>query len=63
MNDGGLSWLRKSYQRMKEQAERESRNLADLVVERYGVRIDATLQFSNVPGSIIYRHHYIEDFE
>ncbi|TNN01926.1 hypothetical protein fugu_011308 [Takifugu bimaculatus] len=36
VNDGGLSWLRKSYQRMKEQAERESRNLADLVVERYG---------------------------
>lgn len=43
MNDGGLSWLRKSYQRMKEQAEREHRDLADLVVERYGVRIDATL--------------------
>lgn len=60
MNDGGLSWLRKSYQRMKEQAERESRNLADLVVERYGVRIDATLQLSNVPGSIIYRHHHIK---
>lgn len=59
MNDGGLSWLRKSYQRMKEQAERESRNLADLVVERYGVRIYATLQLSNVPGSIMYTNIYI----
>lgn len=28
---------------MKEQAERENRNLNDLVVERYGVRIIATL--------------------
>uniref|UniRef100_H3CBZ8 CWF19-like protein 2 n=1 Tax=Tetraodon nigroviridis TaxID=99883 RepID=H3CBZ8_TETNG len=36
VNDGGLSWLRKSYQRMKEQAEREHRDLNDLVVERYG---------------------------
>nr|XP_020475634.1 CWF19-like protein 2 isoform X1 [Monopterus albus] len=36
VNDGGLSWLRKSYQRMKEQAEREQRNLNDLVAERYG---------------------------
>ncbi|XP_034025307.1 CWF19-like protein 2 isoform X2 [Thalassophryne amazonica] len=36
VNDGGLTWLRKSYQRMKEQAEREQRNLNDLVAERYG---------------------------
>ncbi|KAM9733173.1 CWF19-like protein 2 isoform 1-T1 [Menidia menidia] len=36
VNDGGLSWLRKSYQRMKEQAEREHRNLSDVVAERYG---------------------------
>lgn len=50
MNDGGLSWLRKSYQRMKEQAEREHRNLNDLVAERYGVRIIATLQLSRVSG-------------
>lgn len=52
MNDGGLSWLRKSYQRMKEQAERESRNLADLVVERYGVRIDATCNFQMFQGPL-----------
>uniref|UniRef100_A0AAQ5YYU4 CWF19-like protein 2 n=1 Tax=Amphiprion ocellaris TaxID=80972 RepID=A0AAQ5YYU4_AMPOC len=39
VNDGGLSWLRKSYQRMKEQAERERRSLNDVVAERYGVRI------------------------
>ncbi|KAG7226012.1 hypothetical protein INR49_018622 [Caranx melampygus] len=36
VNDGGLSWLRKNYQRMKEQAEREQRNLSDVVAERYG---------------------------
>ncbi|KAM3615710.1 uncharacterized protein V6R79_006567 [Siganus canaliculatus] len=36
VNDGGLSWLRKSYQRMKEQAEREQRSIDDVVAERYG---------------------------
>ncbi|XP_029923541.1 CWF19-like protein 2 [Myripristis murdjan] len=36
VEDGGLSWLRKSYQRMKEQAEREQRSLNDVVAERYG---------------------------
>lgn len=36
VNDGGLSWLRKSYQRMKEQAEREQRSLSEVVSERYG---------------------------
>uniref|UniRef100_A0A8C6U2R3 CWF19-like protein 2 n=1 Tax=Neogobius melanostomus TaxID=47308 RepID=A0A8C6U2R3_9GOBI len=36
VNDGGLSWLRKSYQRMKEQAEREQRSLSDVVSARYG---------------------------
>ncbi|TMS07190.1 CWF19-like protein 2 [Larimichthys crocea] len=36
VNDGGLSWLRKNYQRMKEQAEREQRSLEDVVAERYG---------------------------
>uniref|UniRef100_A0A672FIZ8 CWF19-like protein 2 n=1 Tax=Salarias fasciatus TaxID=181472 RepID=A0A672FIZ8_SALFA len=40
VNDGGLSWLKKSYQRMKEQAEREQRSLNDVVSERYGVRTD-----------------------
>ncbi|XP_027419661.1 CWF19-like protein 2 isoform X2 [Bos indicus] len=34
--DGGLSWLRKSYQRMKEQAEKQNRNFEDIVAERYG---------------------------
>lgn len=42
MNDGGLSWLRKNYQRMKEQAEREQRSLNDVVAERYGVRVNGT---------------------
>uniref|UniRef100_A0A8C6BY45 CWF19-like protein 2 n=1 Tax=Monodon monoceros TaxID=40151 RepID=A0A8C6BY45_MONMO len=36
VEDGGLSWLRKSYQRMKEQAEKQNRNLEDIVAERYG---------------------------
>ncbi|XP_054649293.1 CWF19-like protein 2 [Dunckerocampus dactyliophorus] len=36
VNDGGLSWLRKSYQRMKEQAEREQRSLDEVVADRYG---------------------------
>ncbi|XP_013869501.1 CWF19-like protein 2 [Austrofundulus limnaeus] len=36
VNDGGLSWLRKSYQRMKEQAEREQRSLSEVVAARYG---------------------------
>ncbi|MBN3279152.1 C19L2 protein, partial [Polyodon spathula] len=36
VDDGGLSWLRKSYQRMKEQAERDKRSLEDVVSERYG---------------------------
>lgn len=33
--------MRKSYQRMKEQAEREQRSLSDVVAERYGVRINS----------------------
>ncbi|XP_025749506.1 CWF19-like protein 2 isoform X2 [Callorhinus ursinus] len=36
VEDGGLSWLRKSYQRMKEQAEKQNRNFEDVVAERYG---------------------------
>ncbi|XP_067418894.1 CWF19-like protein 2 isoform X2 [Emydura macquarii macquarii] len=36
VEDGGLSWLEKSYQRMKEQAEREKRNFEEIVAERYG---------------------------
>ncbi|XP_054453040.1 CWF19-like protein 2 [Anoplopoma fimbria] len=36
VNDAGLGWLRKSYQRMKEQAERQQRSLNDVVSERYG---------------------------
>ncbi|XP_011481076.1 CWF19-like protein 2 [Oryzias latipes] len=36
VNDGGLSWLKNSYRRMKEQAEREQRSLDSVVSERYG---------------------------
>lgn len=39
VEDGGLSWLRKSYLRMKEQAEKQNRNFEDIVAERYGVSI------------------------
>lgn len=48
VNDGGLSWLRKSYQRMKEQAEREQRSLCDVVAERYGVRTEGALAHSHL---------------
>ncbi|XP_032764585.1 CWF19-like protein 2 [Rattus rattus] len=36
VEDGGLSWLRKSCQRMKEQAQKENRNFEDIVTEKYG---------------------------
>ncbi|KAI4815861.1 hypothetical protein KUCAC02_005988 [Chaenocephalus aceratus] len=36
VNDAGLGWLRKSFQRMKEQAERQQRSLNEIVAERYG---------------------------
>jgi hypothetical protein len=39
VEDGGLSWLRKSCQRMKEQAQKENRNFEDIVAEKYGVSI------------------------
>lgn len=44
---------------MKEQAEREHRNLNDLVVERYGVRILATLQLSRLSGHIRHMHNKV----
>uniref|UniRef100_A0A8C7ZG61 CWF19-like protein 2 n=1 Tax=Oryzias sinensis TaxID=183150 RepID=A0A8C7ZG61_9TELE len=43
VNDGGLSWLKNSYRRMKEQAEREQRSLDSVVSERYGVRTNGRL--------------------
>ncbi|XP_067889840.1 CWF19-like protein 2 isoform X2 [Heterodontus francisci] len=36
IEDGGLSWLRQSYKRMKEQAERDQCRLEDIVATRYG---------------------------
>ncbi|XP_054829337.1 CWF19-like protein 2 isoform X2 [Eublepharis macularius] len=36
VEDGGLGWLKKSYQRMKEQSERENRDLKEIIAERYG---------------------------
>nr|XP_023422032.1 CWF19-like protein 2 [Cavia porcellus] len=36
VEDGGLSWLRKSCQRMREQAEKQNRKFEDIVAERYG---------------------------
>lgn len=39
VEDGGLGWLKKSYQRMKEQSERENKDLEEIIAERYGVSI------------------------
>ncbi|XP_069496783.1 CWF19-like protein 2 [Ambystoma mexicanum] len=36
VEDGGLSWLQKSYQRMKEQSESEKRSLDEIIAARYG---------------------------
>ncbi|GCB73693.1 hypothetical protein scyTo_0002774 [Scyliorhinus torazame] len=36
IEDGGLKWLRQSYKRMKEQAEREQCRLEDVIAARYG---------------------------
>nr|XP_033805038.1 CWF19-like protein 2 isoform X2 [Geotrypetes seraphini] len=36
VEDGGMSWLQKSYQRMKEQSEREHRDLDEIIAARYG---------------------------
>ncbi len=38
--DGGLSWLRKAYQRLKERAKEEGSTLEDLAAAQYGVRIN-----------------------
>ena len=35
--DGGVSWLRKSYQRCVERAKEEGRSLEDIASEQYGV--------------------------
>jgi len=37
MNDGGLSWWRKAYQRCTELAAEENRSLEEIAAERYGV--------------------------
>ncbi len=37
--DGGLSWLRKAYDRCKQQAQDEGRSLEDVVADRYGVSV------------------------
>jgi len=37
MNDGGLSWWQKAYQRCIELAAEENRPLEDIAAERYGV--------------------------
>uniref|UniRef100_A0A8C6KHT0 CWF19 like cell cycle control factor 2 n=1 Tax=Nothobranchius furzeri TaxID=105023 RepID=A0A8C6KHT0_NOTFU len=64
VNDGGLSWLRKNYQRMKEQAEREQRSLSDVVAERYGVRTHpAFAQFSTWCNSHLKMNVNYEDQE
>ncbi len=39
VGDAGRSWIEKAYQRAKEQAKEEGRDLEDVVVERWGVRM------------------------
>ena len=39
IGDGGLAWLKKSYQRCVEQAREEGRSLEELAAERWGVSI------------------------
>uniref|UniRef100_A0A8C4R4H7 CWF19 like cell cycle control factor 2 n=1 Tax=Eptatretus burgeri TaxID=7764 RepID=A0A8C4R4H7_EPTBU len=38
VGDCGVSWLHRSYQRMKERAQNEGRHLDSIIEERYGVR-------------------------
>ena len=35
--DGGISWLKKAYQRCEEKAKEEGRSLEDVAAERWGV--------------------------
>ena len=37
VGDAGLSWVKKAYERAKEQAEEQGRSLEDVVAERFGV--------------------------
>jgi len=39
VGDAGLSWVKKAYERAKEQAEEQGRSLEDVVAERFGVRL------------------------
>ena len=37
VGDGGAGWLRKSFKRVKEQAEEQGRSLEEVAAERWGV--------------------------
>lgn len=37
VGDGGLSWMKRAYQRCVEQAKEEKRSLEDVATEKYGV--------------------------
>jgi hypothetical protein len=37
VGDGGLAWLKKSFQRAKEQAQEEGKSLEEVVSQRWGV--------------------------
>ncbi len=37
VGDGGLGWLKKAYQRAKEQAKEENKSLEEVAAERWGV--------------------------
>jgi len=42
-NSFSSSWLKKAYQRAKEEAEEEGKSLGDVVAKRYGV---SNMQFN-----------------
>ncbi|XP_048453683.1 CWF19-like protein 2 isoform X2 [Rhincodon typus] len=60
IEDGGLSWLKKSYQRMKEQAEREQCCLEDVIAARYGSMdlFQQKLQEAEKVAALNYQDHH-----
>ncbi|XP_059502613.1 CWF19-like protein 2 isoform X2 [Stegostoma tigrinum] len=63
VEDGGLSWLKKSYQRMKEQAEREQCCLEDVIATRYGSMdlFQQKLQEAEKVAALNYQDHHERD--
>lgn len=45
VGDGGLSWMKRAYQRCVEQAKEEGRTLEDIATEKYGVSLKIRVRF------------------